>query len=571
MTSLVNNPADFPAELLDGFVAANPRHARKVFGGVVRATRSKPGKVSIVVGGGTGHYPAFTGWIGPGLVDGVVCGNIFSSPSASQVYSVAKHADNGGGVLIGFLNYAGDVLHFGLGAERLKADGYNVRSSVVTDDVASASKDEIHKRRGIAGGLAVFKMAGAAAEAGLSLDEVLRVFQKANDNVRTFGVAFSGCTLPGAAEPLFTVPDGMMGVGLGVHGEPGIYETEMGTADDVAALLVNKLVEEAPDGAGKRVVAMLNGLGSAKYEELYVMYNSVERRIREAGLELIEGQVDEFMTSLDMGGVSLTIAWLDDELEGYWNAPCDTPSYHRAELADPPHGDDKVFNTEPEPIQVTTPGSAESQAAGKAIAQGLRAIHNTIAENAGMLGDLDAIAGDGDHGIGMTRGSGAAADIAEELAANGGGAQTVLAGAGARWSENAGGASGALWGAALTAAGNVLGDQSAISPEAHADAADAFIEAIIRLGGGQEGEKTMIDAQVPFARALRAAINAGATPADAWREAAQVAVDAAAATADMRPTLGRARVLAERSLGHADPGATSFGLVVTTIAGLLAK
>lgn len=147
----------------------------------------------------------------------------------------------------------------------------------------------------------------------------------------------------------------------------------------------------------------------------------------------------------------------------------------------------------------------------------------------------------------------------------------MLAGAGARWSENAGGASGALWGAALTAAGNVLGDQSAISPEAHADAADAFIEAIIRLGGGQEGEKTMIDAQVPFARALRAAINAGATPADAWREAAQVAVDAAAATADMRPTLGRARVLAERSLGHADPGATSFGLVVTTIAGLLAK
>lgn len=571
MTSLVNSPADFPAELLDGFVAANPRHARKVFGGVVRATRSKPGKVSIVVGGGTGHYPAFTGWIGPGLVDGVVCGNIFSSPSASQVYSVAKHADNGGGVLIGFLNYAGDVLHFGLGAERLKADGYDVRSSVVTDDVASASSDEIHKRRGIAGGLAVFKMAGAAAEAGVSLDEVLRVFRKANDNVRTFGVAFSGCTLPGAAEPLFTVPDGMMGVGLGVHGEPGIYETEMGTADDVAALLVDKLVQEAPAGAGKRVVAMLNGLGSAKYEELYVMYNSVERRLREAGLDLIEGQVDEFMTSLDMGGVSLTLAWLDEELEGYWNAPCDTPSYHRAELADPPHGDDKVFNTEPEPIRVTTPGSSESQVAAGAIARGLRAIHNVISENAGMLGDLDAVAGDGDHGIGMTRGSGAAADIAEELASAGGGAQTVLAGAGARWSENAGGASGALWGAALTAAGNALGDQSPLTPGDHADAAEAFIEAIMRLGGGQQGEKTMIDSQLPFAAALRSAIESGAAPADAWRDAAQVAVSAAAATADMRPTLGRARVLAERSIGHADPGATSFGMVVSTIAGLMAS
>lgn len=571
MTSLFNNPADFPAELLDGFVAANARHARKVFGGVVRATRSEPGKVSIVVGGGTGHYPAFTGWIGPGLVDGVVCGNIFSSPSASQVYSVAKHADNGGGVLIGFLNYAGDVLHFGLGAERLKADGYDVRSSVVTDDVASASSDEIHKRRGIAGGLAVFKLAGAAAEAGASLDEVLRVFRKANDSVRTFGIAFSGCTLPGAAEPLFTVPTGMMGVGLGVHGEPGIYETEMGTADDVAALLVDKLVEEAPEGAGKRIVAMLNGLGSAKYEELYVMYNSVERRLRAAGLDVIEGQVDEFMTSLDMGGVSLTIAWLDEELEGYWNAPCDTPSYHRAEMIDPPHGEDKVFNTEPEPIRVTTPGSSESHMAAVAIARGLRAVHNVISENAGMLGDLDAVAGDGDHGIGMTRGSGAAADIAEELAAAGGGAQTVLAGAGARWSENAGGASGALWGAALTAAGNVLGDQLPVAPAAHADAVEAFIEAIARLGGGQEGEKTMIDAQVPFAAALRSAIESGFIPTEAWRKAAPVAVAAAVATAGMRPTLGRARVLAERSVGHADPGATSFGLVVTTLAGLMAS
>lgn len=570
MTRLINNPADFPAQLVDGFIKANSRYVRKVFGGVVRGTESKPGKVAIITGGGTGHYPAFTGWVGPGLVDGAVTGNIFSSPSASQAASVGRAADQGGGVIIGFLNYAGDVLHFGQAAERLRADGIEVRSCVVTDDIASAPVDNWRQRRGIAGGLAVLKIASAAAEEGLVLDEVVRVFEKANERVRTFGVAFSGCSLPGADHPLFEVPKGQMGVGLGVHGEPGIYETDLGTADDVAGLLIDRLLGERPEGSGNRVVAILNGLGSAKYEELFVTYVSVQQRLEDAGLEIVDGEVGEFMTSLDMGGVSLTLVWLDDEIEKYYLAPCDTAAYKRTVLVDAQLPADRVFETEAAELEVRRPGSDLSKTAAVAIADGLSRIASMLEENRERLGDLDAIAGDGDHGIGMARGSKAAAEAAQWLAGHGAGAQTTLVGAGDRWSENAGGASGALWGAALTAAGNVLGDTDEVTPEAQARALRAMIDSIQRLGLAEVGQKTMLDAQVPFVEAFERAVADGADTATAWGKASPVATSAAEDTADLEAKMGRARVLSDRSAGHPDPGAVSFALIVTTASELVA-
>ena len=197
MTHLVNNAEDFADQALDGLVAAHSGYVRKVHGGVVRATQTEPGQVAVVIGGGTGHYPAFPGWVGPGLAHGAACGNIFASPSASQVYSVLKAANQGGGILLSFGNYTGDVIHFGQAADRVRYEGIDVRIVTVTDDVASAPQAESDKRRGIAGDLAVFKVAGAAAEEGMSLDEVERVAQRANDRTRTMGVAFSGCTLPG--------------------------------------------------------------------------------------------------------------------------------------------------------------------------------------------------------------------------------------------------------------------------------------------------------------------------------------------------------------------------------------
>ena len=192
MTRLVNNPADFPAESLRGFVLANKRYVKPVYGGVVRSTATPDGKVAVVYGGGSGHYPAFAGWVGVGVADGAVCGNIFSSPSGAQAYSVMKAAERGAGVLMGFGNYAGDVLHFGQAIERLRSEGIQADTLVVTDDIASGAKDELDKRRGIAGDFPIFKIAGAAAEAGKDFEEVKRVFAKANAATRSFGVAFSG-------------------------------------------------------------------------------------------------------------------------------------------------------------------------------------------------------------------------------------------------------------------------------------------------------------------------------------------------------------------------------------------
>ena len=568
MTFLVNDPVDFPVELVDGFVKANSKYVTKVYGGVVRATKSKPGKVAIITGGGTGHYPGFMGWVGPGLVDGAVTGKVFASPSASQVRSVAKAADQGGGIILAFLNYAGDVLHFGMAAELLKSDGYDVRSSVVTDDVASAPADQISKRRGIAGGLAVLKVASAAAEAGLPIDEVLRILKKTNDRTRTFGVAFSGCTLPGSENPLFVVPKGKMAVGLGVHGEPGIFELDLGTADSVAKLLVDKLLEDLPSNPGKRAIVLLNGLGAAKYEELFVTFECVANRFKAAGIELVDGEVGEFVTSLDMGGLSLTVVWVDEDIEKYWFVPCDSPAFRKTKIVDEPLDSSVKFNTEPEPLKVNKKGSDSSRAAAAYIAKALDQIKDVIAENESMLGDLDAVAGDGDHGAGMTRGSKAAAEAAKWLVNEGAGAQTTLAGAGARWSEQAGGASGALWGAALIAAGNALGDDKNLDDKSFANAVSAFVKSIQNLGGAKIGDKTMVDAQVPFADVFESSISQGSQFVDAWNRAAVAASSAAKATADLIPKMGRARVLGEKSVGFQDPGATSFSLIVSTISSM---
>lgn len=566
MTYLVNDPSTFPAELADGFLAANRRYVRKVFGGAVRATESTPGKVALIVGGGSGHYPAFGGWVGQGMADGVVFGNIFSSPSAAQAVSVGRAAHHGGGVLIAFGNYAGDVLHFGEAVEMLKTEGIEASIALVTDDIASAPPEEMHKRRGICGWVTVFKVTGAACEDGKSLQEVIAVFDNVNYRTRTLGVAFSGCTLPGADRPLFTVPEGKMGVGLGVHGEPGIYDADLGSADQVAQVLVEGLLKDKPNNAGDRVIALLNGLGSTTYEELFVTYGAVERLLGEAGVQVLDCEVGELTTSMDMGGISLTLTWVDDEIERYWNAPVDTPAIRRGVTPVPRFIDDSQLATDAPQITVKEQGSPQSQAAAQHIVAGLEAVLVTLQQHQKELGDLDAYAGDGDHGVGMVRGAENALAAARELAGQGAGAQTVLAGAGAQWSAQAGGTSGALWGAILAAAGRTLGDTETVTAAAQARAARESMETLVHVGKAQQGDKTMLDAFFPCVETLEAEVNSGTPIGEVWRKAASAAESAAQATAPLRPRIGRARPLAERSVGHADPGAVSFAYIVRTIA-----
>ena len=564
MTRLVNSPDDFPSQAVAGLASAFPNHLRPVFGGVVRAARTDH-KIALVVGGGSGHYPAFAGWVGPGFADGAVCGNIFSSPSASQAYSVCKAADRGAGVLIGFGNYAGDVLHFGQAAQRLRSEGIDTRCLLVTDDIASAGPGEHLKRRGIAGDLPVFKVTAAACEEGCDIDEVVKVFDRVNERTRSFGVAFAGCTLPGADEPLFRVEPGQVGVGMGIHGEPGIHDEALGTADDVAAMLVDGLLADRPENPGTRVVPIVNGLGSTKYEELFVLWNDISRRLDAAGLTIVDPQVGEFVTSLDMAGVSLTLVWLDEVIEPLWLAACDTPAYRRGAVGQVDL-DTTPLPQEAEHVSVAATGSQASQDLADVVVRGLEEVVKTLSERANELGRLDSVAGDGDHGIGMTRGSQAALAEAKRVRGDGAGAATTLNAAGSAWSEQAGGTSGALWGAVLTAFGAVLGDEDPASDDAIRKAARAALDAVTRLGGATVGDKTMVDAMDPFVTTLESS----ADPLlQAWESACQAAEKGTRATSEMTAKVGRARPLGEKSLGTPDPGAVSFHDVVVAVGSVL--
>lgn len=569
MTRLFNDPDDFADESKKGFVAASARWVRSVTGGVVRSTRGAQPTVALVIGGGSGHYPAFAGLVGPGLAHGAAMGNLFASPSAHQVHSVATAAHEGRGVLLSFGNYAGDVLHFGQAQERMRDAGIDCRTVLVTDDVSSAPKGEIDKRRGIAGDLVVFKVAGAAAEAGYDLDDVERVARTANDRTRTLGVAFAGCTLPGADEPLFTVPAGRMAVGLGIHGEPGIDETDLPSANDLAARFVSTLLDELPDDVeipGARVVPILNGLGTVKYEELFVVYGEVDRLLREAGVEVVSPDVGEFCTSFDMAGASLTLLWLDDELDRLWHAACDTPAYRRGAITDRVAVDPDDLD-EGDDVAAVEPGGEPSRAAGRALATALAAVADMLDAQADELGRIDRVAGDGDHGIGMQRGSRAASAAAGRAVALGAGARTILQHAGDAWADKGGGTSGAIWGEMLIALAAVFGDEHEVTAATVSRGVEEMKNSVMTFGKAKPGDKTMIDAIVPFADALTERLAAGDDLATAWEYAAETATAAAEATADLTARLGRARSHGDKSLGTPDPGAISFALVTQTVLG----
>ena len=550
MTKLFLDPAEFSEDQLDGFVDLYSDRLTRVTGGVVTHPPKEP-QVAVVVGGGSGHYPAFAGLVGPGFASGAVVGNIFTSPSAAHVYSVAKAANQGNGVILTFGNYAGDNMNFGIAAKRLNAEGIDTRIVVVTDDVASASTPK--DRRGIAGDFTVFKAMSAAAAAGKSLDEVERIGRHANDMTRTMGVAFSGCTMPGATEPLFDVPQGKMGVGLGIHGEPGIKDETIGDAEEIADLLVSHVLDAVPsDAASDRVAVILNGLGATKYEELFLTYGKVAAKLRAAGLSIVEPEVGELVTSLDMGGISLTLMWLDDELEAAWHAEAYACGYRKShaplETLDPTAVSTATNEAEAE---LTEP-EGDAVAVAEQVRRGIGIVAQLMKDQESHLGKIDAIAGDGDHGRGMVRGTSAAQNAVDKLVAKAGftpSASDQLRTAGAAWALEAGGTSGVLWGAGLEAAAGT---------STVAEGVAAFADTVQQLGGAQVGDKTLLDALIPF----RDALGAGSS----FSDAADVAVKAAEATSDLVPRKGRAAPLAEKSVGHPDAGAISFSMIAQRLA-----
>jgi dihydroxyacetone kinase-like protein len=290
-------------------------------------------KVGIVTAGGSGHLPVFLGYVGSGLLDGCAVGNVFASPSAQKMADMIRACDKGNGVLCLYGNYGGDKMNFDMACEEVELEDDIVTCTVlVSEDVASAPKDKADKRRGVAGMVYAFKVAGAAADLGLSLDEVADKAQKALDHTRTMGVALSPCVVPEVGVPTFKIEDNQIELGMGIHGEPGIEVTEMMTADEITDYMLDKIFEDMPIDNGSRVSVMVNGLGATPKEELLLVYRRVHQVLSDKGITLVLPHIGEYATSMEMAGLSLTIMVLDDELEKLMSAPAASPFYTNSNI-----------------------------------------------------------------------------------------------------------------------------------------------------------------------------------------------------------------------------------------------
>jgi|SRR5579875_880726 dihydroxyacetone kinase-like protein len=326
MQKIINEPKAFVDEMLEGLLAAHPEHLRSPAHRVlVSAGAPRQGKVAIVTGGGSGHLPLFLGYVGYGLADGVAVGDVFSSPSAEQVAQATEAVDGGAGVLYLYGNYSGDVMNFDMASELCSVGGRQVVTFLAADDVASAPRGHEGRRRGIAGLAFLYKVAGARAEEGACLDEVLSSVQKAGSGLRSIGVALSPCTVPAAGRPTFELPAGEMEIGMGIHGEPGVRRGPLGTAGDIARDLVGHIVDDLPYEAGDEVAVLVNGLGATPREELYVLFSTVHKELSSRGIGVRRTWVGEYATSLEMAGASVSLLRLDGEILRLLDAPCESP------------------------------------------------------------------------------------------------------------------------------------------------------------------------------------------------------------------------------------------------------
>jgi dihydroxyacetone kinase-like protein len=328
MKKLINDPNQVVEETISGILKAHPYHLRLARGSqraLVRADAPVKGKVAICTGGGSGHIPVFLGYIGPGLADGVSVGNVFSSPGADDMLVATREVHGGAGVLYVFGNYQGDIMNFEMAAEMAEMEDIPVRMSIAKDDVASAPRSEMERRRGVAGIFFAYKIAGAKTDTGASLEKVKATVDSVIENTCTMGVALTPCTIPAAGQPTFTIGDDEMEFGMGIHGEPGIERTKLRSADEVTGIIAKKVIDDIPFQAGDEVAVLINGLGATPPEELYIIYNKVHDILQENGLKEYRNYIGEYATSMEMAGASLTLLRLNDEFKTLLDAPAFSP------------------------------------------------------------------------------------------------------------------------------------------------------------------------------------------------------------------------------------------------------
>jgi len=330
MKKIINNPSDFVEESIDGLIKSHPDvyALAKDNSRVITRTNKGSNKVGIVTGGGSGHLPVFTGYVGKGFLDACAIGSVFASPSVEQMLSAIKNASNGNGVLCIIGNYGGDVMNFEMACEMAEAEGIKTKKVIVADDIASASEEEKLKRRGIAGMIFVFKIAGSIAETGASLDEVFNTATEANNNIRTLGVALSPCILPEAGKPTFEIDDDEIEIGMGIHGEPGIKREKLRPANELVDDLYKRIMEDSKLSSNDNIAIMINSLGATPLEELYIISKRVNENLVNSKINNLKTYVGRYATSMEMAGMSITTLKLNDNLKKNLFAASECPFWN---------------------------------------------------------------------------------------------------------------------------------------------------------------------------------------------------------------------------------------------------
>jgi len=328
MKTFYNNDENYVNEMLKGILNAYPNMLKKANGEIRAITRADApvnGKVSIVTGGGSGHLPVFMGYVGKGLLDGAAIGNVFASPSMNQMLTLTKVVDGGKGVLYLYGNYGGDIMNFDMASEIAEEEGIKVKSLLVADDIASGKKGNESARRGVAGLFYAYKIAGACADEGASLDEVYNTTQSALEGIRSLGVAISSCTVPGASKPSFSLDKGEMEIGMGIHGEAGIRREKRKSADEVTQDMLDLLLADILINEGEEVSVLVNGLGATPLEELFIIYRKVSEILNKKAIKIYKPYVGRYATSMEMAGFSITLFKLDEKYKKYLDHPVWTP------------------------------------------------------------------------------------------------------------------------------------------------------------------------------------------------------------------------------------------------------
>lgn len=577
MKKIINRPETVVEEMCKGLVLTNPDLEFVKKYKVIRKKTLDKKKVSLISGGGSGHEPAHAGFVGKGMLDAAVCGDIFASPSQIQVYQAIKETASDKGTLLIIKNYSGDMMNFKNAAHLAEEDGVKVDYVKVDDDIAV--KDSLYTvgRRGVAGTVLVHKIAGAAAEKGGSLKEVKAAAENAISNVRSIGFALSSCTVPAKGTPTFELKENEMEYGVGIHGEPGIRRESILSADELAKRMTEALMEELNIIEGEEVTVLINGFGSTPLQELYLFNHAVAKVLNEKKVRIYRTFAGNYMTSIDMLGASLTFMKMNEELRDLLDQEAEASAFSvKGQVpeiifeAEKSEGSEEVEWTED--ADKFSAKVCNEKVTLENILYMVEAMSRCIIKNEVLFCELDSHAGDGDFGMSVAKGFRQLKKEWKELTReNTSGIGEFLQACSMVIMEHCGGASGPIWGSAFRAAGKKTEGKTELTICEFADMMQAAVTGIQKTGeysfgrGAVVGDKTLIDALIPCADTWTSCAAQNETLENTFTLAAQAAMQGAKNTEAIAARMGRAGTVGNRSIGYPDAGAYALGVIFTEL------